>query len=301
MSGRVHVVGAATSAGAHGPGQEEAPAAFRRHGLLARLVEAGVDAVDHGDVVRHRMRPDPDHPRLGSVAQVVDAATTVATNVRDLLAEDAEDSEDRVLVLGGDCTIQLGVVAGARAAVGDGVGLAYVDLDCDLTSPADGNGIADWMGITHLLDAPDADPRLAGLDGRPPLLTPDRLRLVAADLATPYERQRLHDLALVRFPSTEVERETARVLAELTSWADGLGLLSVHVDVDVLDQTRFPIAEERRDTPGLSLTTLADVVSGLMTHPAARVLTVCEVNPSRPMDPESAFDSLIELVVRALV
>jgi hypothetical protein len=34
MNGRVHVIGAATSAGAHGAGQEQAPATFRRYGVL---------------------------------------------------------------------------------------------------------------------------------------------------------------------------------------------------------------------------------------------------------------------------
>ena len=293
MTGRVHVIGAATSAGAHGPGQEEAPDAFRRHGLMERLADAGLEATDHGNVVWLRMHPDPEHPRLASAARVVDAAHTVAGHVQHVLET---GPDDRVLVLGGDCTIQLGVVAGAKAAVGGSVGLAYIDLDCDLTSPANGNGIADWMGLTHLLDAPDADPRLSGLGGQPPLLTADRLRLVAADLATPYEQQRLEELDLTRYTSTEVHADTDRVVRELTSWADHLDLLSVHLDVDVLDQTEFPIAEEQRDTPGLSLEVLAHVVSGLMAHPTARILSVCEVNPARPPDPIAAFGSLISLL-----
>jgi arginase len=297
MNGRVHVIGAATSAGAHGAGQEQAPATFRRYGLLKRLTEFGVEAVDHGDVVHLRMRPDPKHPRLGSADRVVDAAHTVAGHVQHLLET---GPDDRVLVLGGDCTIQLGVIAGAKAAVGDSVGLAYIDLDCDLTSPANGNGIADWMGVTHLLDAPDADPRLSSLDGQPPLLTTDALRLVAADLATPYEQQRLEDLGITRYTSTEVEADPDGIVRELNSWTNGLDLLSVHIDVDVLDQTKFPIAEEQRDSPGLTLDVLTHVVSGLMAHPAARVLSVCEVNPSRPHDPAAAFGSLISLLTASL-
>ncbi len=298
MSARVHVVGAASSAGAHGPGQEHAPAAFRRHGLLERLAQEGVQVVDHGDVVHHRMRPDPGRPALGSVEQVLDAAVKVAEAVRPLLEA---DPEDRILVLGGDCTLQLGVVAGARAAMGDAVGLAYIDLDCDLTSPTDGNGIADWMGVTHLLDAPDADARLAGIDGRPPLLTADTLRLVASDLATPYEQQRLDALALIRYPSAQVDENVLDIVHELGSWADDLTLLSVHVDVDVLDQTRFPIAEERRDNPGLSLESLTRLVSGLMSHRTARILTICEVNPDRPADPAVAFTALIGMITAAFV
>ncbi|WP_151525682.1 arginase family protein [Serinicoccus kebangsaanensis] len=297
MSRRVHVVGAATSAGAHGPGQELAPAALREAGLLRRLQDRGLEVVEHGDVVQLRMRPDDEHPALRSAARVVAAATTVADHVERLLTESAED---RILVLGGDCTIQLGVVAGARAARGDRVGLAYVDLDCDLTSPVEGNGFADWMGVTHLVGAPDADPRLAGLGGPPPMVTPDTLRLVGADLATPYEQRRLADLALTRYTTEEITTDTAGVVAELTAWADDLDLLSVHVDVDVLDQRLFPVAEEQRDTPGLGLETLGVLTAGLMGHPAARVLTVCEVNPARPPDPGTALASLNDLLAGAM-
>lgn len=297
MTDRVHVVGAATSAGAHGPGQEQAPAALREAGLVSRLRDRGLDVVDHGDVVEMRMQPDDEHPRLRSVERVVAVATTVAEHVERLLGA---YPDDRLLVLGGDCTIQLGVIAGAKAAALGRVGLAYVDLDCDLTSPAEGNGIADWMGVTHLLDAPDADPRLAGLGGQPPLLTADTIRLVAADLATPYEQRRLEALGLTRYTSAQVTADTAGTLAELTTWADDLDLLSVHVDVDVLDQTRLPIAEEERDTPGLSLETLAHLTAGLMSHPAARVLTVCEINPSRPPDPAAALAAVNDLLASAL-
>lgn len=297
MTRRLHILGAATSAGAHGPGQERAPETFRRYGLIERLAGEGLDVRDHGDVVRLRMRPDPEHPHLCSADRVVAAAHVVAAHVQDILEA---DPADRILILGGDCTVQLGAIAGAKAAIKGTVGLAYIDLDCDLTSPADGNGIADWMGVTHLLNAPDADPRLAALDGRPPLLTPDTLRLVAADLATPYELDRLASLGIKRLTSSEVEADPVGALEALTSWAGALALLSVHVDVDVLDQTRFPIAEEQRDTPGLSLDVLEHLVSGLMAHSASRMLTICEVNPARPQNPEAAFESLIGLLADGL-
>ncbi|MFF1572603.1 arginase family protein [Leifsonia sp. NPDC058292] len=297
MRGRVHVVGAATSAGAHGPGQELAPAAFRRYGLLEGLAESGLEVIDHGDVVTARMRPDPDHPRLADASRVIEAARAVSRSVQQVLES---DPDGRILVLGGDCTVQLGVIAGAKAAQGDSVALAYVDLDCDLTSPADGNGIADWMGVTHLLDAPDAYRPLSGIDGKPPLLTSDRLRLIGADRATPYEEQRLQELGLIRYTSQQVSANTEDIATEIGAWADGVDLLSVHVDVDVLDQTEFPIAEEQRDVPGLTLATLARLVSALMAHPAARVLTITEINPTRPPDPAAAFDSLNHLLIESL-
>ena len=278
MSAGLHVLGAATSAGAHGPGQEEAPATFRRHGLLQRLGDCGLEVVDHGDIVNLRMQPDPEHPRLASADRVVAAAQTVAAHVEALLAA---HPEDRILVLGGDCTIQLGVIAGAKAALNDSVGLAYIDLDCDLTSPVDGNGIADWMGVTHLLDAPDADPRLADLNGQAPLLTRDTLRLVAADLATPYEQNRLASLGITRFTSVEVKPilpvPCVRSPHGPTTWP------SFRCTSTSTSSTR-PSSPSRRSSaiPLASASTYSDTRGdGLMVRPNSRILTLCEVNPSR--------------------
>jgi arginase family enzyme len=75
------------------------------------------------------------------------------------------------IVLGGDCTVELGTVAGALAG-GAGVGVVYVDLDTDLNPPAESDGALDWTGVAHLLAVPGAAPQLAGLAARTPMLTP---------------------------------------------------------------------------------------------------------------------------------
>lgn len=46
----LNVIGAGSSAGAYSPGQEEAPAAVRRHRLIERLGHRGRPVLDHGDV-----------------------------------------------------------------------------------------------------------------------------------------------------------------------------------------------------------------------------------------------------------
>jgi arginase family enzyme len=55
------------------------------------------------------------------------------------------------LVVGGDCTITLGVIAGFRRRHPD-VGLVYLDGDTDVGLPdSGGSGILDSMGVSHLL------------------------------------------------------------------------------------------------------------------------------------------------------
>ena len=54
-------------------------------------------------------------------------------------AAEALGAQEDVLVLGGDCTLEIGTVAGANAT-GARVGLIYIDFDTDLTTPATSDG-----------------------------------------------------------------------------------------------------------------------------------------------------------------
>ncbi len=96
---RIGLVGVPSSAGAHWPGQEKAPAALREAGLVARLEAAGCRAVDHGDLPRVRFQPDPEHRRAQSLGAVVEVTRSVADEV-----ETAPPADDR----GPDCLLRSG-------------------------------------------------------------------------------------------------------------------------------------------------------------------------------------------------
>lgn len=290
----LHVVGAPSSAGSFGVGQERTPQVLREHGLLDRLRSAGLDVVDHGDVARARMREDPDHPEARLPAVVAAVATLVAEHVAEAIREGG-----RVLVIGGDCTVQLGTTAGLSHD-GSHVGVAYVDLDADLNTPATGEGALDWMGVAHLLGLPGTVPQLTAIGGRSPALTPADLVLLASDRRTEAEQRALDELGLRVVPMPRVEAQPAEVAREVVGWAEGLDRLSVHVDVDVLDQRAFRIAHEERDVPGLSVGSLEVLLAGVMASPHAAALTVSEINPDRPADLPGALDRVCDLLVGAL-
>ena len=157
---RVTIVGAPTSAGAYAPGQEEGPRAMREAGLLDALAARGVEVADAGDVEAFRWAPDPDRPRAANLAAVADRARQVAALVG--------SADSAVLVLGGDCTVELGTVAGLRDRV-ERLGLVYLDLHADLNVPSSVvDGALDWMGVAHLLDVegPRASSPASGPRGR---------------------------------------------------------------------------------------------------------------------------------------
>lgn len=276
MTGRLDIIGAPSSAGAYAPGQERAPEAIRAAGLLASLGERGIPVLDRGDVPGFRWRVDRANPRAMNVEAAAGVARAVADRVAASLSEGAA-----VLVLGGDCTVELGTVAGASLDTQD-LGLIYIDLDTDLNTPDSvEDGALDWMGVAHLLGLEGTVPMLAEVGVRTPTLRPDQVLLFANDSMTPFERRVIDDRRIEEVRLAQVVADPAGAAREVVDrWAKRFGRLLVHVDVDVLDYLDLPLAEEttRRNT-GLRFTQLVAVLRELVAAPNWVALTVCEVNP----------------------
>lgn len=288
----LHLIGAPTSAGAYGPGQDKAPAVFRRHGLLAAL-EAGRPVTDCGDVAHEVFRRDPEHPEAANVETVAQVCRAVAHRVGEAL-----DAGALALVLGGDCTIALGSVAGALEG-SDSVGLVYIDGDTDLNTPDTGDGILDWMGAAHLLGVPGTESRLSTLARRSPMLEPAALRFLAADNVTDAEQRVIDDLGLHAHSLADCLTSPAAVLHSLGAWASDFERILVHVDIDVLDGARFPIADNTRQAPGLTLSSLTELLDGVCHLPNFVALTLCEVNPDHARDEAGQIAELIATLATA--
>src|SRR5215468_3984974 len=169
---RVSVLGVPTTAGSHNPGQEKAPTAWRAAGLIGELKAAGLDVEDRGDLPAAPYRPVEPAGGLRDTDRVRAVIQQVAAEVAAIRA-----AGRRPLVLGGDCTITLGVLDGS----GEG-GLVYFDGDADLNTPErSDSAVADTMGMTHMLGG--GSPRLARLGSRYPLLQPRQVVLFGFDPA----------------------------------------------------------------------------------------------------------------------
>ncbi len=296
MSRRLHVIGAPTSAGAYAPGQERAPAALRAAGLLDSLRATGLDVVDRGDVAGFRWRNDPASPRAMNAGVVTSVAREVAERVAQSMAEDAA-----VLVMGGDCTVEVGTIAGASDD-GASVGLVYIDFDADLNTPdTTTDGALDWMGVAHLLNLPGTVPSLAQLRGRTPLLAPDHIVLFALGNATRDERRLIREMQIRTVPVATVERDPAAAARGiLGGWAQQFERLLVHVDVDVLDYLDLPIAENVRRNRGIRFEALTACLREFAGAPNWRGLTACEINPDHGEADGSTLRIFCRGIARAL-
>ena len=209
---------------------------------------------------------------LSAVAAV---AKATADHVAAALAADAA-----VLVLGGDCTVELGTVAAALRQT-DNVGLVYIDLDTDLNTPqSTRDGALDWMGVAHMLGVAGTAPELAALGPRTPMLRPEQVLFFANDNVEPFERQLIDELGIREVRLAEVAANPAGAARSVaTGWAAQFDRLLIHLDVDVLDFIDFPIAENTRREGGLWFDQLMAALAPLLAAPNWTTLTITELNP----------------------
>jgi arginase family enzyme len=280
------VVDAALDCSGAGRGEELAPAALRAAGLLERL---GARDAGAADAHIRDTRRDPATGVIGA-ADVRRATANISGRVSNVL-----DVGDCPLVVGGDCTLLLGVFTALPA----GSGLWFVDGHADFydgeTSPtgeaADmdlailaGHGPAGLLpGAERLLD-----PAATVLLGhRPPELN--------ADVA--FENARL-DPAIHALTAPEVRgRGPGRVGDEAVTRLAGRPAW-LHLDLDVLDEAALPAVSYPQPL-GLDWDELAALAAPLAAAPNLIGVSVADFNPDR--DPEGAHASrVVDLLVELL-
>jgi arginase family enzyme len=257
-----------------GRGEEHAPEALRAAGLLERL-----GARDAGNVQAARVRDTRRDPATGVIAaaEVRGASAAIGARVGELL-----EAGERPIVIGGDCTLLLGVFDALPA----GSGLWCVDGHADFhdgeLSPT---GEAADMELS-VLTGHGPDGLLAG---REPPLDPAALVLLGHrpdDLAPEVaaENARL-DAAIEAHTSAQVlERgpaalgaAAARRLAGRPAW--------LHIDLDVLDETALS-AVTYPQPRGIDWQQLAALCAPFATAANLVGVSIADFNPDR--DPDGA-------------
>ena len=265
------IVDAPLDCSGSGRGEEHAPATLRAAGLIERL--RARDAGEADARVRDTRR-DPDTGVVGAV-DVRRASIAIASRVREVL-----EARERPLIVGGDCTLLLGVFQ----ALPRGCGLWFVDGHADFfdgeSSPTGEAADMDLAILTGhgpqgLLEReePLLEPAAVVLLGhRPAELHPDVAR----------ENSRL-DPAIHALTAPEVrERGAAKVgtdaaarLAERPAW--------LHLDLDVLDESALP-AVSYPQSLGLDWDELIALLRPIVAAPNLLGASVADFNPDRDIN-----------------
>ncbi|PRY51180.1 arginase [Geodermatophilus tzadiensis] len=271
------LLAAPSSAAAHWPGQERAWAALEAAGLPG--------ALGRGVRVRELFAPARWTAGRAPAGRVRDAARVAAglAAVRD--AAGAALREGRLpVVVGGECTTTVGLVAGARAA-GLRPGLVYVDGGVDLRTPADNpTGVGDSMALAHVLALPGCEEDLLAVGPVRPLLEAAEVRAVGVRPVEP-DATTAARIGLVCTPADRVAADPEGAAAAAVAAVSGGDGHLVHLDVDVVEFLDLPLADVPDHGQGLALDVVARLLRRLCADPGLRGLCVTEVNPDHAAGP----------------
>jgi arginase len=272
------IIGVPIDCSASERGEQLAPTALRKAGIVEALA-----ADDRGDLP---VKVDDAHrdEQSGVIAyrQIVEANIRARDAVRN-----AAESGSRPLVLGGDCSLLPGALAGVSAG-GGALGLCLVDGHVDAhdgdtsrtgeaadmpLAVALGRGAREWVGVGE----------------RTPILAPEDV-VVLGHRTDPDD---LAEIALVppavtRFPATEILASEPEPIGE---WAAGRLAgrprgFWLHFDTDVLDESELP-ASTYRAKGGLHWDHLDKLLRPLLTSPALAGLSIADFRPD--LDPHGHY------------
>ena len=289
---KVAVFGVPSAAGACVAGPERAAFVLREAGLLGALRATGARVVNLSDLSLFPFRDDPGHPTARNAEVVACAVRATADEMTRALREGF------TIVIGGDCTLVVGALAGARAALGRPVGVVYIDANADLNTPeTTPSGFLGGMALSLALG--HGPEELIAPMGAAPVLAPDHVALLGFRGLDPGERHTIGDLGLA-LPAIAARRVGMRVAAALAldAIANEDGPVLVHLDVDAIDSAEMPV-KDPIDGAGLTIAEVSDLLTALAASPRVVGLHIAEFNPAR--DPEGVHArKVIALLVRAV-
>lgn len=261
-------LGLAPPAPGREPGTRRMPDILRWNGLRARL-----GARDAG-----RVEPPPYgteiHPSGIRNAEAIAAySRTLAGVVESIVLR-----RELAVVLGGDCSILLGNLLGARRSVGR-IGLVFLDGHSDYSTP-ERSGTHGAAGMDLALAVGRGPRILSALASDGPLVDASSV----VHLGMREEDPELRASGIPVLDLAEIDRRgPASIAAEVRERLDPLPGFWIHVDADVLDDTLMP-AVDSRVPGGLSYEALVGLLRPLLASPGALGVEFTIYDPER--DPE---------------
>ncbi|MGU3412392.1 arginase family protein [Enterobacteriaceae bacterium C34A] len=279
----------------HVPGTWRAPEALMAQGLAEQL---------RADAVTELPKPDYS-PEAQPGTRLYNGHALREFNLR--LADEVARLQARQafpLVIGGDCSVLLGALAGARAT--GPVSLVHIDGHSDFRHPGNYDPqqkLGAVAGMDLALATGRGEPLLTewpGIDG--PLVQDSQViqlgerELNDPDYAWPDISatgiSRLDVFTANRLGQEGIIREIRRMLE-----TNERQRFWIHFDVDVLDQQVMP-AVDSPGTPGLNRAWLEAICASLLACPLCCGMTVTVFDPD--LDPDGRYAKLIAGMLRTM-
>lgn len=239
MGKSVRLLGVPMDYGANRRGVDMGPSAIRYAGIGDDLEDAGVEAIDSGDLLMPRAEerdPDAIQPPAGSalfLREIEDVCTRLAAQVEQTLADG-----EFPLVLGGDHSIAIGTVGGAARDAD--LGIVWFDAHADINTPTTSpSGNVHGMPLAAVLGRGCFD---AMEWANTPGVREESIAYVGLRSIDDRERRLVRESEMTAFTMAEIDdRGITAVVEDALAVADeGTDGVHVSLDVDWIDPKTAP-------------------------------------------------------------
>ena len=268
------------------PGCYKLPWALRNRNLLTQL-----NAEDGGCIIPPRYEAFWEE---GDGDRNADAIGKFSSQLANRI-EPLIDEHQKILVLGGDCSILIGTMMALKRK--GRYGLVFLDAHSDFRHPGNAKAIGAAAGEDLAIVTGRGDKRLVNIDNQMPYVLEQDIHIVGVRSDDDYI-QELKSIPISCTTSDEwltfegdLSKEIIRNVSENN---DGFW---IHLDCDVIDQSEMP-AVDCPEKDGPSFNAVTDLLGELIKSPKCVGMEVTIYDPD--IDPNGTYaDSLTDCLVQA--
>jgi arginase len=288
------LIGVPLDLGAQNLGVDVGPQAFRYANIVSKLTHVGLNITDAGDI-RCNDRKDlkPGNPRMHFLDEIIRVSEEAAS-----VTETAIKEGRKIVALGGDHSMCLGVVSGASIALNGQLGLIYLDAHGDMnTDETTLTGNIHGMQLASLLVF--GAEALKSVHGKAVKISKHNLLHIGgsdfdqAELDL-IEREKLRTFTLFDLLS----RNLAPLFGMIDEFSAHISNVWVSLDLDVIDRIYAPGAG-MPNAKGLTYREIATIAEYIGRKCRVIGVDVVEYNPLQDNDQKTA-ELGIELIAKFL-
>ncbi|MEV7136258.1 arginase family protein [Arthrobacter sp. NPDC093128] len=213
------------------------------------------------------------------------AREVVLSQLTDAVRLIDESDPDKIVTLGGECSVSVAPFAHLAARYGDDLAVIWIDAHADCTLPGDTYDGYHAMALSHLTG--HGDPEI--VDALPKTVDPSRVAIAGVHAWTDWDLPNARQWGIQSFSADELNTATAPLLAWLK--ATGCSRIAVHLDLDVVDSNDI-ILGLGKEPNGLSREALVRTITDLANAAELVGVSIAEYVPRQVIALRELLNSL---------
>ncbi len=291
---KVTILGIPLDLGAENLGVDIGPNAFRYQKIAEKLTQVGFTVTDKGNIeCRPRKSLKVGNPKLKYLKEILRVSEVSAKTTFQ-----AVQKEEKVVALGGDHSLCLGVISGASVALDGQLGLIYLDAHGDmntvkttLTGNIHGMPLAALMGF--------GDSKLTNVYKAKTKIAKENMLHIGGNDFDPGELELIEKEKLQCFKTFDMLSDGLKPLFErINTLSKQVNNIWVSLDLDVIDELYAP-GVGMPNKAGLTYREITTITEYIGKHCNVVGIDIDEYNPLTDVDGKTA-ELGIDLIAKVL-